>query len=808
MRWHKLPGFLRQHLSLVAFISGLWLLFFQAGDSQDMIHIIPMPNKIEKKEGAFRFNNCTMLRVDTSDQGFVRAVTPLVTKIRQSTGIDLLSPQKCRMLSQINIVKDAAVASEEGYIIDITPSVIEVRASAPAGVFYAIQSLLQMLPVYAQSASSESAMDYDIPCVRIEDGPVYAYRGIMLDVARHYMPVDQIKRIIDVMAMQKMNRFHWHLTDSQGWRFESKKYPKLTETGAYRKGNPRSYSYDYESRKDDTLYGGYYTREQMLDVVKYAEERFITIIPEVEMPSHSRAALASYPQLACLDSNGKKFAYPSNIQDELCTGEETFTFITDILTEVMEIFPGKYIHIGGDEATKANWKKCPVCRDKMKTLNIKTVNELQSHFIARIDQFISEHGRQVIGWDEILQGGLAPNATVMSWRGEKGGIEAARLKHSFIMAPSSYCYLDYYQSNDLDEPVAWGGYLPLSKVYSYDPSMTITSDTERTYLLGVQGNLWTEHIPDYLQAQYMLFPRATALAEVGWTRPEHKNFENFLLRMTHYGRILDTYGIRYAHKMTDMKQSVTIDPEGAVVVRFDSIQAPQGSKLLYSYIDKIPASALPLYRSYFDDPAKIPFNDKGESFALAYKDGIKVEEDAKLLLTVTDPGSGFEYSRRRIEVLTHKAVGKKITYKIKPSDTYSKSGDQVILNGFRGNNNNYKDPEWLAWNGKVFEGTIDFDKPEKMDSIELSFYHNPTDWIWYPKSVEVSGSSDGINYTVLKQVSPERPDSKGGASMILHFKTANIRYLRIKANPLDKIPAGKSGAGRAPWMFVGEVVVR
>jgi len=385
-----------------------------------------------------------------------------------------------------------------------------------------------------------------VPACLIKDDPQYAYRGMHLDVGRHMFPVASIKRYIDMIALHKMNTFHWHLTEDQGWRIEIRKYPRLAEIGGFRKETLVGSARNRPQVFDGTRYGGFYTRDEIRQVVEYAKSRFVSVIPEIEMPGHSLAALAAYPELSCTGGPFEVATRWGVFDDVYCAGkEETFKFLEDVLTEVIELFPGKYIHIGGDECPKSRWEKCPFCQKRIKDEGLKDENELQSYFIQRIEKFLLSKGRNIIGWDEILEGGLAPEATVMSWRGIQGGITAAREKHDVIMTPVNYVYLNLYQSEPEGQPIAFEGYLPLERVYSYNPMPEELKPDEQKYILGLQGNLWTEYISTPEILEYMAYPRMFALAETGWTPDRKKDFEDFLARLEIMKKRYNATGINY-----------------------------------------------------------------------------------------------------------------------------------------------------------------------------------------------------------------------------------------------------------------------
>ncbi len=402
---------------------------------------------------------------------------------------------------------------EEGYELSVTPQGVTLRAPKPAGLFYGVQTLRQLLLPGGKS----------FPVVEIEDQPRFAWRGLMLDVCRHYFPLEFVLRLIDAMALHKLNVLHWHLTDDQGWRIEIKRYPRLAEVGSRRSASP--FPADRHSQ-DGVPYGGFFTQEQVKQVVAYAAERFIRVVPEIEMPGHAMGALASYPELGCTGGPYQVRTFWGIEKDVFCAGnEQVYTFLENVLDEVLDLFPSQFIHIGGDECPKERWETCPKCQEAIQKNGLQDPHELQSHFVRRIEAYLNRKGRRLIGWDEILEGGLAPNATVMSWRGISGGIQAAKEGHDVVMTPNSHCYLDYYQAEDRDaEPPAIGGFLPLETAYAFDPVPEGFSAEEAAHILGGQGNLWTEYIPDEAQASYMLFPRATALAEVFWSDPKRARF--------------------------------------------------------------------------------------------------------------------------------------------------------------------------------------------------------------------------------------------------------------------------------------------
>ncbi len=518
--------------------------------AENIYPVVPRPVKLEPEEGRFLFTQDTRILYYPANDELQDIGEFFSGLLEHPAGFRMPVMPADRDSSDPNTVLmtlDTTLnMNDEGYHLTIDTRAIEVTARTPRGVFYAMQTLRQLLPPQVEGGEKVASSDLSVPCVKIEDQPRFPYRGLHLDVGRHFFSEDFILRYLDLMALYKYNTFHWHLTEDQGWRIEIKKYPKLTQVGSCRKETLVGHYSKDNQKYDGKEYCGYYTQEDVKEVVAYAKKLYITVIPEIEMPGHSLAALASYPSLGCTGGPYEVATHWGVFKDIYCAGNDsTFKFLEDVLTEVMDLFPSHYIHIGGDEAPKARWKKCPKCQARIKAEGLKDEHELQSYFIRRIEKFLNAHGRDIIGWDEILEGGLAPNATVMSWRGIKGGIAAAKQHHDVIMTPVNYCYFDYYQGDREKEPLAIGGFLPLEKVYSYDPLPEELTPEERKYILGTQGNVWTEYIgtPDY--AEYMVYPRACALAEVAWTPPQEKNYEDFLKRLEGNLLHLKALGVNY-----------------------------------------------------------------------------------------------------------------------------------------------------------------------------------------------------------------------------------------------------------------------
>jgi hexosaminidase len=512
-------------------------------------NIIPAPVSLVSMPGRFSLDKNTVIVVSPLNDETTKAAGFLASMIKKSTGVELKVKEGKRAgRNEIFMALDTTQGlGNEGYSIDVKTKKIILLAPSAAGLFHGVQSIRQLLPPQIEKTTgTEDISEMDVPRCIIKDEPRFSYRGMHLDVCRHMFPLDEIKKYIDIMALHKMNTLHWHLTDDQGWRIEIKKYPLLTTIGSMRKETLVGHADSRNEKFDSTPYGGFYTQDEAREIVKYASDRFINVIPEIEMPGHAVAAISAYPVFSCTGGHFEVETKWGVFPDVFCAGKDTtFAFLEDVLSEVMDIFPSPYIHIGGDECPKDRWNVCPACLKRMKEEKLDNAGMLQSYFVKRIEKFVASHGRHIIGWDEILEGGIAPEATVMSWRGVDGGIEAAKLGHDVIMTPGGYMYLDHYQSKEEGQPLAIGGFTPLERVYSYEPCPTDLTEEQNKHILGLQGNVWTEYIstPSYLE--YMAFPRAFAIAETGWTPKLKKDFEDFLVRFKGQCPRYDLMGINY-----------------------------------------------------------------------------------------------------------------------------------------------------------------------------------------------------------------------------------------------------------------------
>ena len=604
------------------------------------IGIIPKPLFQEMNKGVFVLDENIRFISDTE----LNQVSDYLKLYIEENYQVSFTPQK--ESKKIVFTSNDSISNEEGYELKIGENSILIASKNSKGAFYAVQSLLQLMPI------KSNGLAIAIPCLELQDEPQFKYRGMHLDVGRHFFSVDFIKKYIDLIARLKMNTFHWHLTEDQGWRIEIKKYPKLQEIAAFRNETLVGHYNNQPHQFDGKKYGGFYTQEQIKEVVAYANTRQVTIIPEIEMPGHSQAAIAAYPALGCTGEQ-VEVATKWGVFDEVyCPKESTFKFLEDVIDEVVTLFPGKYIHIGGDEAPKTNWKRCAHCQRLIKEKGLKDEHGLQSYFIARMEKYINSKGKQIIGWDEILEGGLAPNATVMSWRGTSGAIEAAKEGHDVILTPGSHCYFDHYQSEDENEPLAIGGFLPLEKVYHFNPIPEELTDKEATYVLGAQGNVWTEYMQTEKQVEYMAFPRVVALSEVVWSSPENKNYTDFINRLEQYQKRLDQLDINYANHMYSVKGELK-NTEGNLTYQ---LNATSSSYPIYYATDK-------------SAPSKL------------YVNPIPVDSSMTIKAVILDSNAIALGAIFQQKINLHKGVGAKILIDKKPHPAYNTGGENALING-------------------------------------------------------------------------------------------------------------------------------
>ncbi|MBZ5857674.1 beta-N-acetylhexosaminidase [Flavihumibacter profundi] len=715
--------------------------------SQDLqrINLVPQPQVVVEKKGSFLWSENTPVYAEPVFQ-------ELAKLFAMQASLSLPRPYNRNLKSNTHCIifrkqKFTDTSSAEAYKLVITPQQVQILAANEQGMLRAMFTLLQL-----QLLQTEKTL---VPCGEITDAPRFLYRGLHLDVSRNFFPIPVLEKLLDMMALYKLNTFHWHLTDGPGWRLEIKKYPQLTKKAAWRTKNSWKEWWNsdrlYSAEGAADAYGGYYTQEEAKELVSYAAKRGITIIPEIEMPGHSEEVLAVFPNLAC---SGKPYT-----QSEFCIGNDsTFLFMEDVLTEVMQVFPSSYIHIGGDEAGKESWKNCPKCQARISSENLKDEHELQSYAIKRMDKFLSDHGRKLLGWDEILEGGLSPGATVMSWRGEAGGIAAAKAGHDVIMTPGGYCYFDNYQSNPATQPEAIGGYLPISKVYSYDPVPAELTADEARHILGVQANTWTEYIPTAEHLEYMIFPRFLALAEIGWSSKNQKDWTNFQGRLQQHYLLLQRKSINYYRPQPTLEINSVAD----TVSRLSrvSISSEQYKPEIH-------------FTTNGSDPVKS---------SPIYMGPVDVKGIATIKAAILNPVTGKMGPVMAHQTAYHKAIGAQITYNLPFSNSYPAQQEYTLVNGQTGSFT-YGDGQWQGFEGIDMDITLELKQLTDVKKIAVNFMQITGPGVFMPNYVEYSWSKNGKDYSAPVRIMNTVPDTESKL-VIKPFEVMvnrQAKYIRIKA---------------------------
>lgn len=762
---------------LIIFIMLLPLL----GIAQQQVSIIPQPVSLSVQDGHFIIDRNTAIVFNTKESELRHAADFLNAFIKNISG-DVLPINTKKSKSIVLEIKKTATIGDEGYLLEVSTNSIKIIANTKTGIVYGMQSLFQTLPQIRTNA------ELQVPCMKITDYPRFKWRGMHLDVCRHFFGPDLVKEYIDLMAAYKFNTFHWHLTDDQGWRIEIKKYPKLTSVGAWRAdrtGIPWSECKPTQPG-EETNYGGYYTQQQIRDIVAYAKERNITIVPEIEMPGHSAAAIAAYPWLSCTQQPQPTITggvYPPGFQSVYdVSNDSVFTFLENVLTEVMRLFPSKYIHIGGDEVDKTPWKNDPRCQALMKKLGDTSEDQLQSYFIQRIEKFLIAHHRKLIGWDEILEGGLAPEATVMSWRGEDGGIKAAQMHHDVVMTPGTPLYFDHYQAGPAGEPEAIGGFNTLKMVYDYNPIPKELDSTEGKYILGAQANLWTEFIPTVQQVEYMVLPRMLALSEAVWTPKEEKNYDDFYNRLQNQFKVFGEKGLNYCPG----NFTVAIKPFS------------KDGKLSVILSSEIPGAKI-YYTTDGSDP---------DATSNQYESPVFIDSSVTVKAVIVEDGRVMGVKPAEQKFVMHKAIGKNVTYNYPESKYYMADGPNTLTDGVRGTDDVSK--YWHGFEGNDLIATIDMGAETDVQKITIGCLQHNKDWIFLPQSVTYSVSNDGKNFTDLGTVKNTiSPDEKGFIikDFTLNFPLQKARYIRVSAKNLGVCPKGHPGEGKPAWLFSDEIMV-
>ncbi|MDX1910280.1 MAG: glycoside hydrolase family 20 protein [Saprospiraceae bacterium] len=767
-------------------MSRLWVyLFFlpllaNCQPAPNLFNIIPLPQSIEARKGVFTLKKDTRIFVPEGQADWELAAQFLTSMAGTSTTYRLVNTPfkkfKEAKGNSIYFLPDPTILTDEGYVLEVKNNAILIRAKTAAGAFYAVQTLRQLFPPEFGGTHSYGSIKWVAPCCLIQDAPRFSYRGMHLDVGRHFFPPVFVKKYIDLLAMHKFNTFHWHLTEDQGWRIEIKKYPELQRTASCRKETLIGHYNDQPHRFDGKKYCGFYTQREIKDIVEYAQKRFVTIVPEIELPGHSMAALSAYPELGCTGGPYEAATKWGVFDDVYCAGnDQTFAFLDDVMAEVCALFPSSYIHIGGDECPKTRWEACAKCKKRMKDEGLKDAHELQSYFIRRMEKTLALHNRKIIGWDEILEGGLAPTATVMSWRGTEGGIAAAKAGHDAIMTPGSHCYFDHYQSDPATEPVAIGGLTTLEKAYAYEPIPEGLTDAEAKHILGAQGNVWTEYMPKPEQVEYMAFPRACALSEVVWSPKNKRNWSDFSRRIQPHFTRLDAANVKFARSFYDVTASFS---NNKVTLKTND----PAVEIRYTTDGKPPSANSPKYISPV--PITKTTTLKAASFA----------KNRPLGKSMT------------VQYTIHKAIGKSYAMPRKP-DQYTGGDEFGLTNGITGGIKT-----WNNWVGLVnhdIDPVIDFGQPTAFGKVSFNFVNAKDSWIWPPKGAEVYASDDGVNFKLLttKTIDVDALQGATVENVVLETPNAKARYLKFVAKTYGVIPKDEPGAGNGAWLFVDEVVV-
>ena len=772
-------------ITKILFISFLWAVACQMPKkevvfTENDLTIIPQPQSMVLGKGHFQFTQETIFVIDPA---LMPARLPFLKQFECASGFKF-AIQKAAILTNSVVIDTDKSLPKEGYTLAVTPQQISIKAADYNGALYALQTLRQLLPNEVESTELVKR-DWLVPAVTITDAPQYQWRGLMLDVSRHFFPKEYILKTLDRMAMLKLNTFHFHLVDNEGWRIEIKKYPKLTEVGAWRvdqedklwdERTPNPANAFANPATAPKKYGGFYTQEDIKEIVAYATARGITVIPEIEMPAHAMSAIAAYPELSC---HKRPIGVPSGavwpITDIYCAGqEETFDFIEEVLTEVLALFPSQYIHVGGDEATHTEWERCPKCQLRMKEHQLKNVHQLQSYFIKRIDDFLTSKGRTLVGWDEIMDGGLAENAVVMNWRGIEVGKKALAQGNPIVL--TSDCYIDNYQGLPDYEPQANGGYLPLKKLYNYNLEKEALADAsvEKSKVLGTQANLWAEHVGSTEHSEYMLFPRLLALAEISWTNDKLKDWDSFMRRTQHFMQRMDVMGIHYARSVYQVVPTVE-NKEGNIYLKLEC-EVPNAD----------------IRYALGDTPI-----EKGEKYT------------APIAIKATTTYKAAVFSANATNTITsgqitfHKAIGKLVSYSPLYHKSYQGQGEGTLTNVIRGTKN-FHDGQWLGWLGDDVTLTLDLGETTEVSEVRIGAMDAQSSGIYFPERLTVALSADGKNYREI--AAQEEPCTiKGKPSLkdfVLKFDPQSTRYLQIQLKNVKTPPKGGDA-----WLFIDEILV-
>ncbi len=742
-------------------------------------HVVPLPDSVKMSDSEFfTVSDDTPVVYAGSDSAMIENANFLAEYIKQLTGLEL-KVSSTQTDNAIVLKADLKSDNPEAYELTVDGSGIMINGASPAGTFYGIQTL-------RKSLKEKGEADVDFPFGQVVDSPRFPYRGAMFDVCRYFFSVDEVKRFIDLMAMHNMNRFHWHLNDDQGWRIEIKSRPRLTAVGSMRSETVIGHN---TPEFDGRPHGGYYTHDEIREIVDYARRRHIEVIPEIDMPGHMQAALAAYPELGCTGGPYEVWKIFGVSEEVLCAGNDsTYAFLEDVFSEITDLFPSEVIHVGGDECPKRNWEKCRKCQAKIKSLGLKTdshstaENKLQTYVTSHVEKFLQKRGRRIMGWDEILEGGLTDNATVMSWRGTDGGLTAARSNHDVVMAPTDYCYLDYFQSEDVEnEPDAFGGLITVEKAYSFEPVPTELEPEFQRHILGVQANLWTTYIPDFDLAEYMLLPRLAALSEVQWTKPEKKDLKDFSVRLKQLQKHYDAAGYRYARHLYDVKPTVACNRSDRTVEV--GLETVDGSPVRYTLDGSEPGPGSELYTQpvVIDKTSELKakaFPENGESSAV--------------------------YSEK---FQLHKGVMLPIDLKCDPVERYRYGGASTLSDGQTGTAA-FQSGRWIGFFDSDMDAVIKFPKPTELSSVSVNSCVAKNDWIFDMRRLTVSVSDDGKEFTEVATAEYPKITAASPNGVYPHeleFTPVKTNFVRVVAES-EREPEGVEVHGKG-YLLVDEIVI-
>jgi hexosaminidase len=759
------------------------------------ISIIPRPNSMQAGAGGFPVDREVRIMYQASTQPSASFLHDYLLKFYQVRSTLVLS-SSFKPSDRAIILADSA-ASEGMYTLKVSPGQVVIKGG-PAGVFYGVQSFIQLLPVGPQGKVTTR---FQVPSVFVKDSPRFVFRGMHLDVGRHFFPPDFVKKYIDFLALHKMNYFHWHLTEDQGWRIEIKRYPELTSTGAYRNGTIVG---RYPGRSNDNKrYGGFYTQDEVRDIVKYAAARYITVIPEIEMPGHSSAAIASYPWLSCFPEKPTVIpTHPSEasvlsqkegravklvqetwgvFDDVYCAGKDsTFEFLQNVLDEIIPLFPSPLVHIGGDECPKTNWKKCPLCQRRIRENGLKDEHQLQSYFIKRIAKYLGEKGKTIMGWDEILEGGLSGDALVSNWRGVKWALQAAREGKGVIMSPENPLYLNFSQTRNEDSLVI-GGYNPIESVYSFEPVPADLEPTMTSNIFGAQGNVWTEYMENTSIVEYMIFPRISALSEVQWTGQSKKSWGDFEKRLQTQFLRYDLWKVHYSNALYDIRDSISTN----------------GKEIIWSLRSN----------SKYEIRAGSKKKQPNDTLLPKYIQALRIGADEQASAILYDRSTKRIINRISRNFYFSKATGRKVTIAKAPNGKYSGQGAFSLVNGIY-SNKGLSFPDWLGWIGEDLDATIDLGRMDTVRSVALHTLDQNGSWIYLPKMVEVMVSDDGKEFRPAGSSSEFVGDTLTMGWITVKMDPVVTRYVRVVARNYGLIPDGSPGAGTKAWVFGDEILVK